>query len=491
MKTLISYLLGGVFLFVLLNSCDSGFLSDLEDGSTLKDSRDGYKYQIVTIGRQTWMAENLQYETDSGSWIYNNDISNLDLYGRLYNWEAAKVACPQGWHVPTDPEWTLLELHCGMDPEEANANSYRRSGSVGLKLMSLSGWFENGNGTNSYGFSIHPSGFRSFERNWDINTGVYYESNFENIQKSAYLWSSSLFTVEEAIYRGFYYGEPGVDRYRKENGDGLSIRCIKGEKVNTPPKAIFEVSGFDSHDIYYEYGTTITKFTFDASNSNDQESSKSKLSYKWDFNDDGIWETDFLSSPIITHVFGEAGIVWVVLEVSDPIGITNQFKRRFSIEKAAIPVVTTKMISNVTQNSAESGGEVTEEGDRPVTHRGVCWSIEENPTVEDEHSINGAGIGEFTSNLDGLNQDETYYVRAYATNEVGTAFGEQISITTKDQIGSFTDSRDGKTYSWKKLETNSGWQKTWLFYPQSIPHHKDLKQRIIIKSMDMMVAEKI
>jgi PKD repeat protein len=79
---------------------------------TFTDPRDGQTYQTVEIGSQTWMAENLNYET-SNSWTYNNDPGYGNIYGRLYNWEAALSACPSGWHLPDKDEFNTLIVFLG------------------------------------------------------------------------------------------------------------------------------------------------------------------------------------------------------------------------------------------------------------------------------------------------------------------------------------------------------------------------------------------
>jgi len=134
------------------------------------DSRDGTPYRVVTIGSQTWMAENLNYQT-ANSWCYNNSADSCAKYGRLYDWSAAmgistsynsskwngsdenhQGICPGGWHIPSDQEWqTLVD----------NVGGYN----AGKRLKSASGWRwsyrgngEGGNGTDDYGFSALPGG---------------------------------------------------------------------------------------------------------------------------------------------------------------------------------------------------------------------------------------------------------------------------------------------------------------------------------------------
>jgi uncharacterized protein (TIGR02145 family) len=97
-----------------------------------------------------------------------------------------------------------------------------------------------------------------------------------------------------------------------------------------------------------------------------------------------------------------------------------------------LPTLTTAVISGISYNSASSGGNISDDGGSAVTARGICWSTSENPTTADQKTINGTGTGTFTSSLTGLSAGTIYYVRAYATNSVGTAYGDQLSFTTSD-----------------------------------------------------------
>ena len=101
---------------------------------------------------------------------------------------------------------------------------------------------------------------------------------------------------------------------------------------------------------------------------------------------------------------------------------------------ANMPTVTTNTVTNVTQTTATCGGNVTSDGGATVTARGVCWSTSQNPTVNNSHTTNGTGAGNFTSSITGLSPNTTYYVRAYATNSAGTAYGVQRTFTTEQNI---------------------------------------------------------
>lgn len=113
-----------------------------------------------------------------------------------------------------------------------------------------------------------------------------------------------------------------------------------------------------------------------------------------------------------------------------------------------LPTVTTNDISNITTNSAACGGNVTSDGNVRVTARGVCWSTSPNPTINnlyDEKTEDGSGTGTFTSNLINLTKNTTYYVRAYATNEAGTAYGEEKSFKTEKIVEIDVDSEGNET----------------------------------------------
>jgi len=96
-----------------------------------------------------------------------------------------------------------------------------------------------------------------------------------------------------------------------------------------------------------------------------------------------------------------------------------------------IPTVTTTAISSILNTTATSGGIVSSDGGASVNFRGVCWSTTTNPTVSlTTKTVDGSGTGEFTSSITGLTANTTYYVRAYATNSVGTSYGAQQTFTT-------------------------------------------------------------
>ena len=102
----------------------------------------------------------------------------------------------------------------------------------------------------------------------------------------------------------------------------------------------------------------------------------------------------------------------------------------FNTEQS-IPILTTLPASNKTSNSVTTGGNITSDGGAAITSKGVCYSITPYPTITNNITINGSGTGSFISKLTCLSDQTTYYVRAYATNSIGTAYGDQVSFTNR------------------------------------------------------------
>lgn len=207
----------------------------------LKDSRDGQTYKTISIGKQTWMAENLNYDPGDVSnmgkraWsgCYGYSADSCAKYGRLYTWDVAvdnvncgnynfcelsgavRGVCPVGWFLPTKENWLTLISEVG------------GAESAGWFLKSYSGWNGNGNGSDAYGFSALPAGYR------------YEDGLFTNAGIGASFWSSTQQPENCSIMGCFGYGAFAMNLYERieynaelinaydDRGKGFSVRCVQ------------------------------------------------------------------------------------------------------------------------------------------------------------------------------------------------------------------------------------------------------------------------
>ena len=201
---------------------------------------DGNTYQTIQIGDQCWMAENLKVThyrngdpipciTSNSDWgslttgaycNYDNNASNVAIYGRLYNWYAVndnRNIAPEGWHLPSDAEWKQLEMYLGMSQTEADKTDWRGTNEGGkLKENGTLHWNDPNNGaTNESGFTALPGGQR------DDDGGYFDMGNL------ALFWSSTERSNYYAWSRTLSYNESEIRRLYYHEGSGFSVRCVK------------------------------------------------------------------------------------------------------------------------------------------------------------------------------------------------------------------------------------------------------------------------
>ena len=183
----------------LLLICAAAFAQ--QEGS-FTDTRDKKTYKTVKIGEQTWMAENLNYNA-KGSKCYDNKPENCAKYGKLYNWATAKEACPSGWHLPSKAEWEKLTDFIG-------------GGEIaGKKLKSNSGWNENGNGTDEFGFSALPGG------------GGLSDGSISRVGYYGLWWSASEYSSYLAYGRYMSFNNEGAGWGNYDMSYLRSVRCLQ------------------------------------------------------------------------------------------------------------------------------------------------------------------------------------------------------------------------------------------------------------------------
>jgi len=187
----------------------------------MTDARDGQTYQTVKLGDQTWLAQDLKYETGN-SWCYDDDPANCEIYGRLYDWETASTACPAGWRLGSDEEWSTLVKY--LDPGSEPNDGFQISKIAG-GMMKTTGTIQDGTGlwnspntgaTNSSKFSALPSGNRN-------PMGAYNMLGFHIM-----FWTSTEYDATHAWTMMLDMTQSGILRdYTGATKDyGISVRCV-------------------------------------------------------------------------------------------------------------------------------------------------------------------------------------------------------------------------------------------------------------------------
>ncbi len=205
----------------------------------ITDSRDGKTYEIVQVGNQCWMKESMNIGTridgsidqsDDGSiekYCYDDSDANCNTYGGLYQWnemmqytttEGVQGICPDGWHIPSDDEWKTLygtvDSQYGVGDSEWDGTGWIGT-DAGENLKSTTGWNSGGSGTNLYGFSALPSGYRNPS------------GNFYNLGNHGDTWSSTESGSEYAFECYLAYNYNKVNRDNPDKDHAFAVRCIR------------------------------------------------------------------------------------------------------------------------------------------------------------------------------------------------------------------------------------------------------------------------
>jgi uncharacterized protein (TIGR02145 family) len=202
---------------------------------------EGQVYNTIQIFSQCWLKENLNVgvmidgtieQSNNGTiekYCYNNEPDSCAKYGGLYQWwemmqyniqQGLQGICPPGWHLPTDEEWKVLEG--AVDSQYGiGDNTWHSSGvrgfDIGTNLKATTGWLYGGNGTDLFGFSGLPGGYRHY----------WYPPTFLFVGSAGYWWTSTEGNYGYAWGRYLNYGGPGVSRYDVDKDYGYSVRCLR------------------------------------------------------------------------------------------------------------------------------------------------------------------------------------------------------------------------------------------------------------------------
>jgi uncharacterized protein (TIGR02145 family) len=406
---------------------------------------DNNNYPVVHINDQTWMAINLKtthyangneidFASDSLDWInstsgsytfYQDSSGYKDALGALYNWKSASspdALCPSGWHIPTDAEWTSLEIFLGGES------------SAGEKLKETGGeYWKDGNpkSSNESGFSARPAGMLT-------NRGI-----FDGFGGETGWWTSTPGNGDSAwIFR--------VDSTSRLNRSvvhvlsGYSVRCISGipalPVVLTDSIYPVELSTATAGGVVTKdggapvigrgvcWGLTANPTIADSHTSDSMGTGRfvSRLT--------GL--TAGATYHIRAYATNSIGTVY---------GADSTFT---TLTEPTLPIIATGKVSVINSTSAAAGGNVISDGGDEITARGVCWGLSANPTVElSTKTTDGKGPGLFKSEISGLSSSTKYHIRAYASNGIGTAYGKETTFSiVMNEAGPEMTDIDGNVY---------------------------------------------
>ena len=372
-------------------------------GTPTVTDHEGNVYNTVQIGDQCWTKENLRTTTSpsTGTYLipavgtgwtitgkkafwYNNDSATYAPmnYGLLYNWNAAvdTFNTAYGETSVNSPD------DCVDCAVSVTFSSHRRGiCPVGWHLPSNAEWRAMIDYVSSQ--SKYTCGGSS--------------SNIAKALASPMGWSESTncYAIYEYADDGVYYGDGIQTLVSCCPGGDQSVTANNASGFGAVPAGVWEGS--------FANAGYIAKF--------------------WSFTQDDP-ETDLAFYLVL-------GYDHAVVFLDGRLKSNGRSVRCLRDETgggttASLPTATTATVSDITTTTATCGGEVIADGGAEVIERGVCWSVSENPTTADNHTIDGTGLGTFTSNITNLTASTTYHVRAYATNSVGTVYGNEVSFTT-------------------------------------------------------------
>ena len=443
---------------------------------------DGNVYNTLRIGDQCWMRENMRAKhysdgtlipegsttstTNTYRYAPDNDTNNVSKYGYLYNWAAAmrgtpssdeipsavQGVCPVGWHIPTLNDWDILQDYLGSQ-SICYCTYYDY---IAKSLAHQEGWSNGGGGdlcrvcqnpntNNASGLGFLPAGYYDGEYN-DFGSSADYWLPVRGTSDYYLNCGDKCLTCNSSLLGSSSHGVQNTGAF------GKSIRCIQGAAAPTVTITEYNV-------------TSTSTATCDVNVNSDGGFSLTTRGVCWSTSQKPTINDSHTSNGIGTGTFTSTltnltpnTVYYVRAYATNAKGTT--YSEQISFTAGIMPpVVTTAPVSNISFTSATCGGTVTSEGGATVTARGVCWSSAQNPTINDDHTLDGSGTGNFTSNITGLAQSTTYYVRAYATNSQWTVYGDEFSFTTPNPCfgESYMTDYDGNVYN-----TMSIGQQCWM-----------------------------
>ena len=424
--------------------------------STVRDYDDNI-YHTVAIGTQCWLKENMRsthfpdgtliplsasaLATVAARCYPNGNANNVGEFGYLYSWSAAvhgnppvdgQGICPDGWHVPNNEEWQTLFEYVGSVPQYAcggYSNYYAKALAADYRWHTSAGSCNVGNviaNNNATDFTMLPAG---------ENDGSY----LDFLSMASFHSSTQNYASNCRIFYFYNYDPYSFSPYTTMINQMVSVRCLRDLPLNKMDIVVVTQAAYSITTTSAVIPYTVAVFTTDSSctsgvcwSTEPVPSLSDSVLYNSSMGagDFSLQLTDLESNTVYyarAFAINDDGIVY---------GRQRMFRTLDSLNAGSatptpiLPIVKTVNISNgFNGTSANCDGNVLFDGYSTVTERGVCWSLNPNPVLTDAHLASGSGTGPFMVKANGLNPGITYYLRAYATNSAGTAYGEDISFT--------------------------------------------------------------
>ena len=418
---------------------------------------DGNFYHTVAIGTQCWMKENMRsthfpdgtliplsataLATDAARCYPNGNANNVGEFGYLYSWSAAvhgnppidgQGICPDGWHVPNNEEWQTLFGYVGSISLYAcggHSNYYAKALAADYRWQNSSGSCNVGNviaNNNATDFTILPAG---------ENDGSY----LDFLSMASFHSSSQNYASNCRIFYFYNYDPYSFSPYTTMINQMVSVRCLRDMPLNKMDIVVVTKAADSitttSAVIPYTVGIYGIDSLFTSGVCWSTEPAPS-------LSDDVLYSPSVVAGDLSLQLTDlESNTVYYVraFATNDDgtvYGRQRMFHTLDSLNAGSanptpiLPIVKTLNVANGFNGTyAYCDGDVQFDGYSTVTERGICWGLDSEPTISGLHMSSGSGTGVFSAKANGLTPGITYYLRAYATNSAGTAYGEDLTFT--------------------------------------------------------------
>ncbi|MBO7628666.1 MAG: fibrobacter succinogenes major paralogous domain-containing protein, partial [Bacteroidales bacterium] len=403
---------------------------------------DNNVYNTVKIGTQCWLKENLRSTHYTNGVVIPSyvapmeDQSYVAEYGYLYNWAAVmrnanssttnpsgvQGICPDGWHVPSEAEWTQLTDYVASQPAYW-CMSYNES-HMAKALANSTGW-NSSSVFCSPGRDMVDNNITGFSA---MAAGEWVSNHCRDKGKVVYYWSTSMGNDDKAMTLGLSNNNADVNVGDFHVENKYAVRCVLAAGASTATvttAAVSNVTAFTATcggTVVSDGGDSVTARGVCWSTTTTPTIADN---HTVDGAGTGVFTSQLTGlSPLTTYYV----CAYATNAVGTSYGEVYSFTTTQNIE---LPVVLTQPVTDITETHAFGHGSVTSEGGAMVTERGVCWSISPNPTLADNHAANtNGGLGSYNVLMDNLTPGTTYHVRAYAINSAGVGYGEDETFTT-------------------------------------------------------------